>query len=637
VKSNEDICPSVYLELVTAVLKDAVAKVPAEVSVLRDLQTIRSRIKHEGISFLTITLPAFSKDFEKSLSAGFVTPTDFAGFRKSGAIPAFMRGMLGLLFDQETGRLLDNGPDSPTVVEAVRQVCRLFAKLEIPCTPERERAALENFVQVEQEFNVLLPSAEQEEFRLVSDVLWRGLVSDSFTDQILPRHGPGATAESIRGNAKYAWQFWYERLEQSFPFLGFAYSVSSVDDMAFEKVTFVPEDSELPVKVTLVPKTLKSPRVIAIEPVCMQYAQQSLQSYLYDRIGDWWLSAGHVNFTDQSINQRLALDSSADGRLATIDLSDASDRVPRDLALMMFDSVPAFRDAIDSCRSTHAALPDGRSVRLRKFASMGSALCFPVEAMYFYTICVMARLRLHSLPITPENVHHVSRDVYVYGDDIIVPADEAVFVIGYLQKYNCRVNARKSFWTGKFRESCGVDAYAGKEVTPTYLRRVYPDHKQQASSIISWVATANLFYLKGYWRAAALMFSTCERLIGDLPYVSPDSEVLGRVSFMGYRTVERWSDRYHRWEHRGHKPSTVYRCDSVDGYPALMKCLLSLERRKSSEDPLDDENRWVYASAYERWSRWQEGTTSLSVDRRHLERSARRGAVVLKRRWVPAT
>jgi len=53
-----------YLELAERIYRDAAAKCSADVSDLRDLKTIRSRIKDEGFSFLTITLPTFARDLK---------------------------------------------------------------------------------------------------------------------------------------------------------------------------------------------------------------------------------------------------------------------------------------------------------------------------------------------------------------------------------------------------------------------------------------------------------------------------------------------------------------------------------------------------------------------------------------------
>ncbi|DAD50184.1 TPA_asm: RNA-directed RNA polymerase [ssRNA phage Gerhypos.1_4] len=647
------------LEVLHAVYLDAWSKCPANVSRdLRDWMTIQARVKSEGLSFLTITLPSYAKDFERSLADGVIAPTAFGRFRKLGRGPVFLRGLVAQLFDYETGRLYEETSTTPILVDAVRQVCLLFKKVGLPCTRKRTHEAIEKFVQVErdlEEFNT--EAADADYFANVADVLWGDMLRSLSADMLIPRHGPGATAERISGNRKYVWRLWHERLDEYFPFFDYAYSMSAfVEGEGFnpssgrgrviEDVTFASRDDELPVRVITVPKTLKSPRIIAIEPACMQYAQQAVQSVLYDAIESHRLSKGHVNFRDQSVNQRLALQASRDGRLATIDLSDASDRVPLSLVRLMFRTNPDLWGAIEACRSERANLPDGRILGpLRKFASMGSALCFPVEAMFFYTTCVVARLKGSNLPITRRNVHRVTRDVYVYGDDILVPVDEAGMIISHLQQNNCKVNDSKTFLSGKFRESCGVDAYAGVEVTPIYLRHLRPDDRHQANELISWVATANHFVKKGYYRAASYMFDVCEGLLGALPDIPEDSPCLGRVSFPGFHLPKRRvNGKIQAFEHLVWTPSIVYCSDHVDGYSALTKCLLKLEH--SDDEPMDTSlfRALLVRVAREDGSSWDpEGSSGKSPtswlrsptsDPRHLERTARRGAVTLKRRWV---
>jgi hypothetical protein len=579
-----------YLELMDAVYRDASIKCVADVSDLRDLETLRSRVEHEGLSFLTITLPQFCKDFERSLANGAIDSTSFTPFRKveGGSIPAFLQGMVSQVFDRETGkvRVYEKLPpvggissDVPTVIESVRQICLTFKKVELECTPERTAAALENFASIEQSFDDFITSEEDmAEFLGVSSVLWDPMVSDFSATQCIPKHGPGATAEKISGNQKFIWRSWYDRLEPYFPLVDNGYPLGIPSDAEeLEKVTIVPWKEELPVRVVPVPKTLKTPRIIAIEPACMQFVQQGIRDYLYRKLETYKLTAGHINFRDQSINQQLAITSSRTGQLATIDLSDASDRVPRSLALEMFRANPDLRDSIDACRSTMAQLPDGRIVGpLKKFASMGSALCFPVEAMYFYTLCVMALLADRHLSLTSRNVFIVTRSLYVYGDDIIVPTTNATTILAYLRKYNCKVNVNKTFVSGSFRESCGVDAYNGYQVTPVYIRSERPENRQQASRIISWMATLNLFYKKGYWRTTQLMVTLLERLIGDIPYVAETSEALGRYSYLGFESIGRWNSDLQRNEIRALTPSPVYRTDVLEGYGALTKCFLGL-------------------------------------------------------------
>jgi len=613
---------SYLLEMARNIYIDACAGCIADVSDKRDWKTIQSRVEHEGISFLTITLPAFAKDFERSLATGFIDSTCFSGWSRisirsssgkvHGSIPAFLQGMISHLFDREDGKHVqnsDNELDAPNIVGCVRQICLAFKKLELPCTLEREQGAINEYEQTEHELSLYeLPSEDAQEFAHLSAMVWDNLIGTIRLSECIPRHGPGATADSRSGNRKYIWRNWTERLETYFPMLDSCYSISACHDGVLDMVDALSEDREIPVKVSLVPKTMKGPRIIAVEPCCMQYAQQGIRAVLYERLESYFLTKGHVNFRDQSVNQQLAISASMSGQFSTIDLSEASDRVPRDLALLMFRSNPDLRDAIDACRSTHAKLPDGSLVGpLRKFASMGSALCFPVESMYFYTICVAALLKSTGLPVTHENVFQLSRDVYVYGDDIIVPTRHAIVVLDYLQKYNCKINMSKTFVTGRFRESCGIDAYAGTEVTPVYIRRTRPENQQQSTELISWVKTANSFYKRGFWQTAKTMFDIVEGILGPLPWGPETASYLCKQSFRGGLSFQKWNKRYQAFEIKAWVPEPIYRTDELVDYAALQKSLAKLE-----------------------------GLTDLSSarDESHLKRSALHGEVALKHRWV---
>jgi len=626
---------SEYLELLQVIYLDACSVCVADVSDLRDLITIKSRVESEGLSFLTITLPDFCKDFERSLEIGFIDPTSFRSFRKNGSIPAFLQGMIGLLFDRGTGRICDeDNLLSPgfvsSLVDSVRQICLTFKKMELNCTPKRVQKALDDFFTIEQSFSLFeVPEDESQSFLDLSSCLWGPMLDLIDPNIFLPRHGPGATAERISGNQKFIWQLWHDRLEPHFPFLenAYPYGMGIFGLKELDLVKFVRPNDEQPVRVTPVPKTLKGPRIIAIEPCCMQYTQQGIRDVLYDVIESSEFTKGHVLFRDQSVNQDLAILSSKTGRLATIDLSDASDRVPLSLAIRMFDSNPSLKASILACRSTRAELPDGTIIGpLRKFASMGSALCFPIEAMYFYTICVKALLEVQNLPISRKSIFAVTRDIYVYGDDILVPSIYATVVLDHLQKYNCKVNTSKTFWTGKFRESCGVDAYDGRRVTPLYLRRSFPENRRQASEAISLVCLANSFYKKGYWQTCSYLYKRCEQVLGPLPYVSETSPILGRISFLGYRSVVKWNEKIQSFEVRGWKAEPVRRTDELEGYGALQK---SLSRLQDLSGPEAEEDV-PFMQAMDRYDPW------VARDELHLSRSALHRAVTLKRGWAVA-
>ena len=123
------------LEMAEAVYRDACAQCIPDVADSRDLQTIRSRVKDQGVSFLTIALPNFCKDFERSIEVGHIDSTCFRGFRKHGSIPSFLKSMTSLIFDRETGKMYDDkenplASDVPKIVDTVRQICLAFGKFE---------------------------------------------------------------------------------------------------------------------------------------------------------------------------------------------------------------------------------------------------------------------------------------------------------------------------------------------------------------------------------------------------------------------------------------------------------------------------------------------------------------------------
>nr|URG15151.1 MAG: RNA dependent RNA polymerase [Leviviridae sp.] len=608
------------------VLKDIGYKDATEKrSLRRDFKTIVSRTKHEGLSFLTITLPSFSQDLERALEEGKVVSPMFPSFKKHGALPAFLRGLTTRVFCAATGNLLDE--PSIDAISDMRQLCSMFKKVSIACTPEREKKALDKFKETEASFHCSMRQpVNLETFRKVSTMIWPKVLGEVDFTELIPKHGPGQTAERITGNQKYAHRVWYERLNTFLPldenilvnlnevcpsdppeFWRCPPLLTYVDakgkiplDKRYVKLltlsetrsgmdtcTVVQEGDELPVRVTCVPKTLKGPRIIAIEPVCMQYAQQALSAYVYERIENSELTGGHINFTDQTINQNLAIKASSDGMMSTLDMSDASDRVPASLVSHMLDCVPKFRDAVFACRSSVAQMPDGELILLSKFASMGSAMCFPIEAMYFYTVILTSMLEKRKLPVTYENVYKMSRMVYVYGDDIIIPVGEVAAATEALTDYHCKVNTAKSFWNGKFRESCGMDAYDGEKVTPIYLRQMCPSDRGATSSILSWIATSNLPFMRGYWHAADYMKFKVESIIGKLPIIQETSAGVGWLHYSNVCSVNRWDKLLHRYLVKTYVAVPRTRRDVLEGWPALLKCLLSMERSYTADQAKD--------------------------------------------------
>lgn len=227
-----------------------------------------------------------------------------------------------------------------------------------------------------------------------------------------------------------------------------------------------------------------------------------------------WLGE-YIHFEDQTLNQRLARKGATDGTLATVDLSAASDRVTCTVVESWARSNPTFLCSLRACRTrrcdlgledengaTHDSLLD-----LRKYATMGNATTFPVQSLLFLSIA-LASVAIARNATTCEVITGSVGEVAVFGDDIVVPVDcrEAFEAIMDLLWF--KINADKTFWTSKFRESCGTDAYDGEDVTPAYVRSL---RNADPEDIASLVDQSNNFYSKGLVRAAEFLAARCGR------------------------------------------------------------------------------------------------------------------------------
>ena len=217
--------------------------------------------------------------------------------------------------------------------------------------------------------------------------------------------------------------------------------------------------SENACRITTVPKSAKTDRVIAIEPRGNSFLQKGFGSFIRMR-----LRKVGVNLDDQSLNQQLAKAAVTEG-LATLDLKAASDTVSKELvwALLPFD----WAAALDACRSRWAVMPDGASRYLNKFSSMGNGFTFELETLIFWAIS-------SAVKDVNKNVGRIA----VYGDDIIVPRDIAHEVVSILALVGFETNETKSFIDGRFFESCGEHYFDGINVTPAYQKELVDTEEQ---------------------------------------------------------------------------------------------------------------------------------------------------------------
>lgn len=618
---------SIFLKVMQSLLQDCASN--STIKFGRDIQYIEHRLKNEGLSFLTITLPEFASEFFRMLEQGSVDSSSFTGWRKTKYLPSFLKGFTSRVFNIQNGVLYDD-PDVKAI-KSIRQICLVFKKINLPCSEARVKKALNDFITIDNDLRNYAPTSRNSD---MFDCVSRVVVSSLFPNEILasdliPKHGPGSTQEKVQGNKKYVPSAYplFKRLEKTFPTGEFFFS-SEENYLISDEIIETSEQSPT-VRVVDVPKTLKAPRIIALEPVAMQYLQQALKEIIVTTIESHPLTLGHVNFTDQSINKDLAILESVILFLATLDLSSASDRVMRKLAYRMLKVNPSLAHLVFLTRSPKAEV-NGKIINLQKFASMGSALCFPIEALAFFILCIANRLLIQGHDVkhlSYSDVFKASRDVYVYGDDILIPVNEVEAACDLFEDFKLKISTAKSFWKGRFRESCGMDAYGGINITPIYIRQRAPSCKKNAKAIVSMVETANQFFQAGYLNTFKTLQVCVEEILGELPSIDSSSAGIGWIAPGRVGKLRYNSDRQD-FDVKTYVPTTKSINDKIDGYPALLKCLLgaTLAKKRMLRQHGLFRNK---ASIIE----WLESLTT--VDEKHLEETSMRGSLLLKTRWIP--
>jgi hypothetical protein len=205
-------------------------------------------------------------------------------------------------------------------------------------------------------------------------------------------------------------------------------------------------------KVTFVPKTVRTLRSIAVEPLLNTFLQKGVDNVLRLRL----LRVG-IDLRHQSINSEMARKGSMSDELnsfVTLDLSNASDSISTGLCKELLP--PDWFYFLNQIRS-HEYLLDGEVYPYHKFCSMGNGFCFPLETLIFTAACFA--VGAGTAPV----------DFHVYGDDIILQKRYAEPVIELLNDMGFEINLQKSFVSGFFKESCGSDWYCGDDVRPITL------------------------------------------------------------------------------------------------------------------------------------------------------------------------
>lgn len=580
----------------------------------RDIKTVELRFENEGYGFLTIALPSLADAFTKGINSGWFTCP--AGFKRLAgrAIPTFMSGMLCEIFEPFSGKLKDEADKG--LIKCIREALYVFKKTQMSSEDEEilnEKAVAEFFRCDDVARQVIIPARQRRHIGLVARlVLWELSTNSIPTDEIQFKHGPGAVFEGLRGNQKWS-SLTNSILNEEFDVHAYGYADFGLNlsDLQERPVVdhsrnelFSPKHRAFGSSARLisVPKNSTSRRTITVEPMLKQFIQQGLNTKLRDVITRCPVLSNCLALTDQSKNQQLALEGSLHGNWATIDLKSASDLLSIQLVEVVFGHHGLFYDHMMDCRSANIISDNKPEFCLAKFAGMGNALTFPVQSICFAVTCIAAILDVWGLKPTLANVKRASKQIRVFGDDIIVASEFAHQSVNWLESVGLKINLSKSFLEGNFRESCGVDAFKGVDVTPIYVR-TRPDNKStEPSAIEGLVATSNLAWLRGLYEFSAVLKREVEERIGySLPLVAQECGALGWHSRLDAMNPTRWNRSLQRFETRTLVLKPLKRRDRLDGYAALLKFFhvpfLGRGRKHLEESPIRYKSRlgltWV--------------------------------------------
>jgi hypothetical protein len=500
----------IYLSLVLDLYRDIAecyAVAPREQRVEEDY--LRRRFTREGLSFLTKALPRFGKAVDTALSKA--TPLEVQGFTLGPhGVPKLFGWLLGRVFDS---RGVESVNSDSIALKHFRQLVYFLYKLEIPFESSQRDAVIDSFVKTDAE----LPSYSEACWTRPETTIACQIISDVLgcldPRDINPCHGPGAVATGESTMEKSNFSRIYEPLDREYPFTEyFRYGLTAVCD-TYQEIQLLETLDHATAKVVLVPKDSRGPRIISAEPLEVQWIQQGLGVEVEACINRHRLTRGFVNFTDQTVNQRLALAGSKNHKWVTLDMKDASDRVSSDLVRSLFRLCPTLLACLFACRSSHTRLPDGQEIPLNKFAPMGSRLCFPIESFCFYALILSALCMKYNC-----KPRKLVGKCFIFGDDIIVRREDYPTVLQLLPLFGLKFNESKCCTHGSFRESCGVDAHKGIVVTPVRLRTVWCARRKMPEVITSYVALRNAMVGRGYFRVARNVEGLLHSVYGRIPY-----------------------------------------------------------------------------------------------------------------------
>jgi len=437
----------------------------------------------------------------------------------------------------------------PWKLKLLRQVLVFGYKAKFEPTNEQKIEASASFYNTDREVGCFDSTLEEEE--MIKSPFWRTarslvsrVIGDIDWNSIIPSHGPGAVFPSFDPCMRSDFTTLYDSIESHYPFFEYFYGLGvkpSYSEYKKDWENRLQCCSEIQSSLCCVPKDSRGPRLISVHPresIWIQQGQRRLlESAILTRVGD------EISLADQSVNGSAALRASVDRSFSTLDLSEASDRLSCKVVKFLFGEYAY--NKISCSRASHIKMLDGSVVKLQKWAPMGNALCFPVESLVFWA---MVRA---SISVRFGSRSAAATDVYVFGDDIIVETKYYSATVAGLERAGLKVNLSKSFHRGFFRESCGVDAFKGVNVTPHRMKR----HVLSSySDLDALCALAKNLRISGFEETASYIYRSVKAVYPRLSLTN-ERNTNGIIEYVdrdfGYllknEKTLKWSYHHHKW------------------------------------------------------------------------------------------
>lgn len=413
----------------------------------------------------------------------------------------------------------------PELLRVLRQILVFCYKAEFEPSYEQRIASQEAFVQNNNEVGFWnssncnrLHSSHllREARRIIGSVIHR----INWTE-ITPFHGPGAVYPPRKPWEKSDIRASYAKLSSLYPLDYHSCGLPSFWNEVLVDGDFrIQELASIEAKLVCVPKDSRGPRLICVHPSEAIRIQQGQRKLLESAIARHPSVSKAIRFDDQTVNGQIALESSRTREFCTLDLKDASDRIPKELVRYLFGDAYRY---LEASRADTVKLLDGRVINVEAFAPMGNCLTFPVESLVFYAM-VRAGIQCRYGSLKANRAR-----LYIFGDDVIFPTEVYDGVIRALVSVGLIPNTGKTFRKGLFRESCGVDAFNGVDITPLRIRKV---DVVSASSAVGLCSLAKRLTLSGYHSASSKLYSYVTKQWGRLP-LSNNPECQGICQYNG--------------------------------------------------------------------------------------------------------